>query len=147
MRSFAHNLVEGQVPHYNFCCYILWILTSCHHPLSPPSVVEANCMQLNAVESENLDLLTNSNTIKKKFLLHNNNNFFLFLTLTLPTFATPFFACQESHKNCCYFIVLCVLKRRGGCEWKRFMGILVSSNTILVAAVLHSCSWKVKHVV
>lgn len=41
MRSFAHNLVEGQMPHYHLV----------EHPTPPPCLVgEANCMQLNTVE-------------------------------------------------------------------------------------------------
>lgn len=55
MRSFAHNLVEGQMPHYHS---FEGVDFSTHSPFFSSLVVEANCMQLNTVERENLDLLT-----------------------------------------------------------------------------------------
>lgn len=55
-------------------------------------------MQLNTGEREreNVDLLANSNTIKK-FLLHNNNNPILMLSPSTAGVPFPFFAWQESH--------------------------------------------------
>lgn len=104
MRSFAHNLVEGQLTHYNHhhleqgravsvcvCVYLsvlftlLFFVFSLTHsfPRLHRSKREANCMQLNIFffcnrvrerRKEEKSRFANKQQHHKKVLLHNNGN-------------------------------------------------------------------------